>query len=125
MLCLEAAQTLRAICASNTGVAILNAFGMELAAGVETYKQLCQAAIATTVGTAYTVPASTQAFIKSLHIANNSATAVTGIQLFIGGTVAANAICAPFTLGPNCSVVFNEEGWQFLDATQAEKAYAN
>lgn len=116
MLCLEAAQTLRAICATNNGNSFVSLFGFELSGGVETYKTLAQAAIGTTVSTIYTVPSSTVALIKSITIGNTSSTAITGVQLFIGGTAQANALTGLFNIPGAGSVVYEDGEWTITDS---------
>lgn len=115
MIVLEAGQTLRGI-AGTASVISCTVDGMELASGAETYKTLAQAQLGATVGTIYTVPAATQAFVKSIHLVNTSASAVTGVKLFVGGAVAANQITGSFTLPPNGWAVFEENGWNVYDA---------
>lgn len=116
MIVLEAGQTLRAVAGTNNVIA-MTVDGMELNAGVEAYKTLAQALIPNAAGTIYTVPASTQAFIKSIHLANTTALDVTGIKLFIGGAAAANQITGSFTIPANGWAAFEENGWNIYTPT--------
>jgi hypothetical protein len=63
------------------------------------------------------VPASTQTFIKSIHLANATASPVSGVKLFAGGAAAANQITGSFTIPANGWAVFEENGWNVYDAT--------
>jgi hypothetical protein len=117
MLTLEAAQTLRGVAASATAITY-TIDGMELLAGVETYKTLAQGQLASSVGTLYTAPASTQTFIKSIHLANATASDVTGVKLFIGGTAAANQITGSLTIPANGWATYEENnGWRVYTPT--------
>ena len=63
----------------------------------DTYKKLAQGQAATTVAVVYTVPASTTAMVKQIHIANTSGATVT-IKLWQSGTADANIILPAVTL---------------------------
>lgn len=121
---LETAQTLRGV-AGSASVITYTVNGMELASGVESYKTLAQGQLASSVGTLYTVPSSTQAFIKSIQLANTSSSDVSGVKLFIGGAVAANQITGSFTIPANGFAVFEEGGWGIYDANGARMTRSN
>ncbi len=91
-------------------------FGMELSGGVETYKVLDQRQLAAAPTTIYTVPASTQAFIKSIMVVNND-TVVRTFRLFRAGTANANALTPNFSLLPGgCALYEDGLGWQFFNS---------
>lgn len=120
MITLEAAQTLRGIAASATAITY-TVEGMELNAGVESYKKLAQGQLGVAASTLYTVPASTQGFIKSIHLANATASDVTGIKLFVGGSAAANQITGSLTIPANGWAVYEEGGWNVYTPTGQRK----
>ncbi len=124
MIVLEAAKTLSGIAASATAITY-TIEGMELASGVETYKTLAQGQLASSAGTLYTVPSSTSAFIKSIHLVNATASDVSGIKLFIGGTAAANQITGSLTIPANGWAHFGENGWNVYDANGARYVRSN
>lgn len=99
-------------------------FGMELNGTTETYKVLDQRQLSNTAGTIYTVPASTQAFIKSIMVVNNDTSART-FQYFRGGTAAANAITPAITLDASGGfAMYNEHGWTVYTANGVVKSGA-
>lgn len=118
MIVLETAQTLRGLAGSASAITY-TIEGMELASGVEVYKTLAQGQLAATVGTLYTVPSSTQAFIKSIHLANTTGADVTGVKLLVGGTAAGNQITGSLTIPANGWATFGENGWNVYSATGA------
>lgn len=92
--------------------------GMELNAGVEVYKLLYgPTQLGNTVATIYTVPASTTAFVKSIHVVNNDTSARTA-TFAVNGTVAANYILPPVTIPAGGFALFiAERGWTVYDST--------
>lgn len=124
MIVLEAGKTLQGIAGTATAITY-TVDGMELNAGVEAYKTLAQGQLAAAAGVLYTAPASTQTFIKSIHLANATASDVTGIKLFIGGTAAANQITGSLTIPANGWAVFGENGWNVYDALGARQVRSN
>lgn len=112
MINLSATDTLRATAGTNT-VVTSTVTGMELAAGVETYKIFDQRSLPNSNTTLYTVPASTQAFIKTIHLQNTSGSAVT-VDFYINGSAAANRIHS-INIPLNGSAIFNQEGWTVYD----------
>lgn len=118
MIVLEAAKVLAGV-ASAASAITYTIEGMELLAGVESYKTLAQGQLASSAGTLYTVPASTQTFIKSIHLANTTSADVPGVKLFSGGTGAGNQITGSFTIPANGWAAFEENGWNVYDATGA------
>jgi hypothetical protein len=115
MFTLAAAETIAGI--AGTATAITYAlFGMELsAAGVETYKKLAQGQLATGAAAIYTTPASTTTFVKSIHLANATASDVTGVALYSKGTAAANRVTGSFTIPANGWAICEEDGWRVYD----------
>lgn len=118
MITLAAADTFQ----GNAGTAAVITYtlsGMELAAGVETYKTLAQGQLSTG-GPAilYTVPGSTQAFIKTIHLANTSGVSVSSVKLFLGGGAAGNQLTS-LTIPANGEAVFGPDGWHVYDVNGA------
>lgn len=64
----------------------------------ETYKKLDQRVVPNTATTVYTVPASTQAIVKSMRIVNYHATTATTIKLWQGGSADSNVILPATTV---------------------------
>jgi hypothetical protein len=116
MLTLAAADTLAGVASSAT-IVTSTVFGMELNAGTEVYKVLDQRQLAAAAGTIYTVPASTTAFIKSIHVVNNDSVTRT-FQYFRGGTAAVNAITPVITLPIGGMAIYEDGGgWTVYDST--------
>jgi hypothetical protein len=114
MIVLAAADTLAAG-ASVASQITCTVFGMELNAGTEVYKVLDQRQLANSPATIYTVPASTQAFIRSIMVNNNDTVSRT-FRLFRGGTANTNAITPTFTLLPGgCAIYEDALGWSFYN----------
>lgn len=87
--------------------------GMTFSGGVQSHDMLAQGQLAASPAALYTCPASTQAFVLSIHIVNTN-TAVRTFQLFLNGTAASNAITPVFTLRPEQSATYTEHGgWKF------------
>jgi hypothetical protein len=115
MLTLAAADTLAAG-ASVASMLTSTVFGMELNGGVEVYKVLDQRQLAAVAATIYTVPGSTQAFIKTIFVCNFDTVNRT-FQYFRGGTAAANALTPPVTLLPGGWAVYEDgEGWMVYNS---------
>lgn len=115
MIILEAATTL-AGGASVASQVTSTVFGMELASGVETYKVLDQRQLAASPATIYTVPASTVAFIKAIHVVNNDSSPRT-FQYFRSGTAAANAITPAITVPAGGMAIYEDgQGWTVFDS---------
>jgi len=111
MYILAAADTLAGI-ADVASKITCTIFGMELNAGVEVYKVLDQRQLASSAATIYTVPASTQAFIRTISVINTDVAASHTFQLFRGGTAAVNAITPIFNLPAGGSAIYEDGvGW--------------
>lgn len=115
MIVLAATDTLSGIAGAATSITY-TIEGMELNAGNEVYKTLAQGQLGSSVGTLYTAPASTQTFIKGIHLANATGADVTGIQLFVGGTATGNRITGSFKIAANGWAVYEDGGWVFYNA---------
>ncbi len=117
MLTLAAADTIAADADAATTLTC-TIFGMELNAGTEVYKVLYQGQIAAAAATVYTVPGSTEAFVRSITVVNTDVAATHQFQLFRGGTAAANAITPLITLPIGGMAVYEDGlGWQFFTAS--------
>lgn len=123
MIVLEAAQTLRGVAGNATSITY-TIEGMELNAGVESYKTLAQGVLGTSVGTLYTVPSNTQAFIKSIHLVNTNVNRREGIILYIGGASAVNQITGSMALDASGGAVFEEDGWTYYSSKGSRKMKA-
>lgn len=116
MIILEAAQTLRGLAANATSITY-TIEGMEYSGGVEVYKVLAQGQLAASVGTLYTVPASTETIIKTISLVNANSNKRAGIQFMIGGTGNVNKITGLFSMPGLSQAVYNENGWSFMTLT--------
>lgn len=116
MITLATTETLRGVAGSATAITYTIS-GMELSSGVETYKTLAQGQLANAAGTLYTAPASTVTFIKTIHLANATGSAVSGVILYVNGTAAANQITGSITIPANGWATFDQNGWQVYNAT--------
>lgn len=115
MITLAATNTIRAV--AGTGSAITyTLFGLEFASAVDTYKVLAQGQVASSVGTIYTAPASTQSFVRQITLANTTSSAVSGVILYVNGTAATNQISGSFTIPANGSAVLDDKGWTVYDS---------
>lgn len=110
MIVLAAADTLAAV-ASAASEITCTVFGMELAAGVETYKVLDQRQLADSAATIYTAPTSTTAFIRTITVVNTNASTSRTFQLFRGGTTSAYAITPALVLPAGGSAEYADGGW--------------
>lgn len=117
MLVLAAGDTVAGVASTGATEVTCTLFLMELSAGVESYKK-DQQQLASSVGTIYTVPGSTEAFIRSIHVVNTDTSNSSTFQLFVGGTAAANAITPVFTLPPGGMAIYEDGlGWQFFNSS--------
>lgn len=115
MITLAAADYLAADSTAAT-IVTYTLFGMELNTGTEVYKVLAQGQVAATIGTIYTAPASTTAFIKMMTFVNND-TVMRTLELTRGGTAAANRITPILEIPAGGMVVYEDGiGWQMFNA---------
>lgn len=116
MLTLAAGDTLNAV-ASAASQVTSTVHGMELNGTTEVYKVLDQRQLAAAAATIYTVPASTTAFIRSIHVVNSDTVSRT-FQYFRGGVAAANAITPVITLPLGGMAVYEDgQGWTLYNAS--------
>ena len=118
MLTLAAGNTLRGV-ASAASQLTYTVFGMELSGSppnlLEDYKVLAQSQLPSSVGTLYTVPTSTQGFIKTILIVNHD-TVTRTFRLFVNGTADSNAITPTCSLLPGgCASYEDGFGWRFYN----------
>lgn len=111
MLTLGPGETISAVGATATAITYTIS-GMELNAGVEAYKVLAQGQLPSVAGVLYTAPASTQTFVKSIHLVNTTGSDVTGIKLFKNGTGTINQITGSLTIPANGWATYEEDGWR-------------
>lgn len=112
MINLAAAETLQ----YNAGTAAAVTYtitGMELLAGVETYKVLQQGVLAIAAA-AYTVPGATQAFVKTIELANTTGSPVT-VTFFVNGSADANRI-KRLIIPANGTADFTQDTWHVFDS---------
>ena len=83
--------------------------GMELLGGVETYKVLAQGQLGNTVSALYTVPASTQAFIKEVFLSNTTGSDVLGVIIYINGAASGNQIVSA-TIPAHGAATLDDDG---------------
>ena len=112
MYVLAAGNTIQADASVNSSLTC-TIFGMELNAGVETFKILYQGQLSTTAGVLYTAPASTQSFIKSITIVNTSDSTVT-FQLYNNGTANTNAITPDYQVVRSGCAIYESDNWSFI-----------
>jgi len=109
-LTLAATDTITGVAGSATAITY-TIFGDEVAAGADAFKVLAQGQLPSAVGTLYTVPASTEAIVKAIHLVNGTASPVTA-RLNVKGTAAANAILPAITLLAGGFAVYADDGWR-------------
>ena len=116
MLALDTGKTLQGVASSATSITY-TILGDEVISGpIDAYKQLAQGQLPNAAGVLYTVPAGTTDTGQVDPLANTSGAPITGIQLFVGGAAAANAVTGAFSLGIGCFAVYAQGGWQFFNA---------
>jgi hypothetical protein len=124
MLLLNTGDTLRgdADAASQVTVTV---FGMEKNGPTETYQVLYQGQLPVTVGTLYTVPASTQTFVRSISIVNNDTSKRT-FELLVNGTAAANRITPVSDVIAGGLVTYEDgQGWKAYNKAMSTLEGAN
>lgn len=114
MIVLAAADTLAAV-ASAASEVTCTVFGMELSAGVETYKVLDRRQLSDSAATIYTVPSGTTAFVRTITVVNTNASTARTFQLFSGGTTGAYAITPVIALPAGGSATYADGGWSFAE----------
>lgn len=114
MITLAAAGTIQGAAGTATAVTY-TITGMELASGTETYTVLAQGQLAASVGALYTVGAGTTAFVKSIMLANATASPVTGVSLLVNGTAAGNQIVPAITIQAYGMAILDDNGLKLYD----------
>lgn len=115
MITLASTDTISGVAGTATTITY-SLFGMEYLSGTETYKRLAQGQLGSTVGTLYTVAASTTTFIKEMRFINTSlSAAVAGVIIYAGGTAAANQITGSMTIPAGGTCIINDTGVQMTD----------
>lgn len=117
MITLEAAGTLRA--KAGTATAITYTLHGDEVTTTDAFKTMAQGQMANTATTIYTAPGATQALIKQIHLANTTASDVTGIVLYVNGTAAANQITGTMTIVANGTATYANGVWTSYAATGA------
>lgn len=118
MITLAAAATLSGKAGTATAITY-TLHGDEVSAGVDTFKTLAQGQLASSTGTLYTVPGSTQALVKQIHLANTTGSDVTGVVLYTGGTAAGNQLTGTMTILANGTAVYNNGEWKSYSSSGA------
>lgn len=119
MLALGSLETVAGVCGAASTVTYTLS-GAEGLTGAPAYKTLAQGQLPTSPGTLYTAPgAPDTALVKTVILANTSATAVGGIALYLNGTAAANQITGEVTLPAHGWATFDADGWRIYDQTGA------
>jgi len=119
MIVLGAADTLSAQAGAATSVTV-TIHGLEVATGTETFKRLYQGQPGNTATTLYAVPASTQALIRTILVANMSGSSQS-IKFWAAGTADANVILPAITLATGEYAVYDQGGWMFFTSLGEQK----
>ncbi len=117
-IALATGDTITGVAGSATSITF-TITGDEIAAGADAFKVLAQGQLPSSIGTLYTVPASTEAIVKGIHLVNVTAGTVTA-SLAIKGTAAANQILPPISILAGGFAVLGDDGWHvYNDQGQA------
>lgn len=108
-LTLAAADTITGVAGSATAITF-TIFGDEISTGADAFKVLAQGQLPASVGTLYTVPASTATIVKNIHLVNGTGGSVTA-RLNVKGTAAANAILPAISILAGGFAIFGDDGW--------------
>jgi len=108
-LTLATTETITGVAGSATSITY-TIFGDEITASGDAFKVLAQGQLPSSVGTLYTVPASTVAIVKAIHLVNGTGGSVTA-RLNVKGTAAANAILPAITILAGGFAIFGDDGW--------------
>lgn len=109
-LTLATTDTITGVAGSATSITY-TIFGDEVSAGADAFKVLAQGQLPASVGTLYTVPASTMAIVKAIHLVNGTAGTVTA-RINVKGTAAANAILPAISILAGGFAVYADDGWK-------------
>lgn len=113
-LALSAADTITGVAGSATSITYTIS-GDEITASGDEFKVLAQGQLPSSIGTIYTVPASTMAIVKSIHLSNPTGSAVTA-KLAVNGTANSNVILPAISIVAGGFAVFGSDGWVFYNA---------
>jgi hypothetical protein len=113
MLSIGAAGTIRGVASAATAITY-TLLGDEVSAGADAFKVLAQGQLPSSIATLYTVPGSTMALVKSIHLANPTGTARTA-QLNVNGTAGTNVILPPTTIPAGGFAVYDGR-WTFYNS---------
>lgn len=117
MITLETGGTLSG--KAGTASAITYTIQGDAVTTTDAFKTLAQGQLASSTGTLYTTPASTQALVKQIHLANTTGLDVTGITFYVNGTAAGNQITGTMKIVANGTAVYDSGSWRFYDANGA------
>ena len=118
MLVIAAGDTFAGVAGTATAITVTaTGVSVDATTGAETLGKLYQGQLPNAAATLFTVPVGQSYVIKTLTVANNSGSSVSGIKLFLSGTVAANTILGPITLANGTTATFGENGWQVRTQT--------
>ena len=110
---LAAADTIAGVAGSATAITY-TITGDEVGTS-DTFKVLAQGQLPNAIATIYTVPASTAAIVKTIHLVNTTAGTVTA-SLTVKGTAAANQILPPISILAGGFAVYGDDGWQVYNS---------
>lgn len=119
MLTLATTETLRG--KAGTGGVVTYTVSGDAKGTSDAFQTLAQGVLGTSAATPlYTVPGSTQALVGNLHLANTSASPVTGVVIYIGGTAAGNQIWSG-TIPANGTATYTNDGWKVYDSAGVQQ----
>lgn len=116
MFTLAASNTISAVAGASTALSC-TIFGMELNTSTQTevYKILYQNSLPNTPQTIYTVPATNEAFVKTIVISNDTVNDVT-FTLYVNGTASSNKVTPTYTILEGGQAVYEDgKGWSFYN----------
>lgn len=117
MLVLEAGDSLGGVAGTASAVTVtVTGVSVTTGTGAETFGKLYQGQLPTAAAALFTVGTGLAWILKTLVVSNPTASAVSGIQLFVDGTAAANSILGPLTLNAGATATLSDNGWAVTDA---------
>ena len=111
---LAAGDTIAGVAGSATAITY-TITGDEIAAGVDAFKVLAQGQLPSAIATLYTVPGSTAAIVKTIHLVNTTGGTVTA-ELAVKGTAAANQILPPISSLAGGFATYGDDGWNVYNS---------
>jgi hypothetical protein len=112
-IALTPTETIRGVAGSATSITYTITGAEKTSSGI-VYKVLAQGQLPSTIGTLYTVPASTYAVISSIHLTNETGGTVTA-RLAVNGTAAANTILPAASILAGGWALYGDDGWTFYN----------